>query len=71
MAVLAGQRLLSAQLIFDLSTMTMSVPFRIEVLVIVMDSVGLAVFPFVLFAMSCLASLELVSILSVRVFVPL
>lgn len=69
MAVLARQRLLPAQLVLDLPTMAVSVPLRLEVLVVVMHSVWFAMFPFVLFAVSGLACLELVSILSVRCLV--
>lgn len=58
-AVLGSQRLVPAELIFDLSTMTFASPLHIKVLVIFVHSVWLSMLPFVFFAFSATSSLKL------------
>ena len=58
---LCRQRLFTTQLVLYLSTMALSLPFGIEVLVAIMNAVRLAMFPLVFFPVGGITSLRLMS----------
>jgi hypothetical protein len=64
MAVLAGQRLLSAELVLDAAAVALSLPLGIKVLTALMDLVGRFELPLILLSVCRISSLVLVSFLA-------
>jgi hypothetical protein len=61
-AVFAGQRLVPAQLVLDLAAMALALPLDVELVTVLVDSVGCSELPLILLPMGRVAGLVLMGV---------